>query len=197
MDNNIDFKDLWKKQTLSPPSIDELFLKLNQFKKSSLRKLIISNVLLIATSAFILFIWYYYQPQLITTKIGIVLTILAMVIYLFIYNQLFPSLKTIDNKQNNNEYLQNLISIKTKQQFLQSTMLNLYFIMLSSGICLYMYEYTSRMTTFWAIFAYAITLAWIGFNWFYIRPKTIKKQQNKLDELINKFESVQQQLQDE
>lgn len=196
MDNNIDFKDLWKKQTLSPPSIDELFLKLNQFKKSSLRKLIISNVLLIATSAFILFIWYYYQPQLITTKIGIVLTILAMVIYLFIYNQLFPSLKTIDNKQNNNEYLQNLISIKTKQQFLQSTMLNLYFIMLSSGICLYMYEYTSRMTTFWAIFAYAITLAWIGFNWFYIRPKTIKKQQNKLDELINKFESVQQQLQD-
>lgn len=197
MDNNIDFKELWKKQTISSPGIDELFLKLNQFKKSSLRKLIISNVLLIATSAFILFIWYYYQPQLITTKIGIVLTILAMVIYLFVYNQLFPSLKKIDNKQSNNEYLQNLISIKTKQQFLQSTMLNLYFIMLSSGICLYMYEYTSRMSTFWAIFVYAITLAWIGLNWFYIRPKTIKKQQNKLDELIRKFESVKKQLRDQ
>lgn len=197
MNNNIDFKDLWKKQTISPPDIDELFSNLNQFKKTSLRKLILSNVLLIGTSAFIIFIWYYYQPQLITTKIGIVLIILAIVIYLFVYNQLLPSLKTIDNKLSNNKYLQNLISIKRKQQFLQSTMLNLYFILLSSGICLYMYEYTSRMTTFWAIFAYALTLAWIGFNWFYIRPKTIKKQQNKLDELISKFESVQQQLQDE
>lgn len=197
MDNNIDFKDLWKKQTIIPPNIDELFSKLNQFKKSSLRKLILSNVLLIVTSAFILFIWYYFQPQFTTTKIGIVLIVLAIVIYLFVYNQLFQSLKTIDNKQSNNEYLQNLISIRTKQQFLQSTMLNLYFIMLSSGICLYMYEYTSRMTIFWAIFAYAITLAWIALNWLYIRPKTIKKQQNKLDELISKFESVQQQLQDE
>lgn len=197
MDNNIDFKDLWTKQTISPLNTDDLFSKLNLFKKASLRKLIITNVLLIATCAFIIFIWYYYQPKLMATKIGIVLCILAMVIYLFVYNQLFPSLKTLDNKQSNMEYLQNLISIKTRQQFLQSTMLSLYFIMLSSGLCLYLYEYTLRMPAFWAIFAYTITFAWIGFNWFYIRPKTIKKQQGKIDDLISKFENVKRQLQDE
>ena len=197
MDNNIDFKDLWTKQTISPLNTDDLFSKLNLFKKASLRKLIITNVLLIATCAFIIFIWYYYQPKLMATKIGIVLCILAMVIYLFVYNQLFPSLKTLDNKQSNMEYLQNLISIKTRQQFLQSTMLSLYFIMLSSGLCLYLYEYTLRMPTVWAIFAYTITFAWIGFNWFYIRPKTIKKQQGKIDDLISKFENVKRQLQDE
>lgn len=196
MDNNINFKDLWTKQTVSPPNTEDLFSKLNDLKKTSLRKLIITNVLLIVTCAFIVFIWYYYQPQFMTTKIGIVLTILSMVIYLFAYNQLFPSLKTIDTKQSNTDYLQNLISIKTKQQFLQSTMLSLYFVMLSAGICLYMYEYTSRMPVFWAILTYVITLAWIVFNWFYLRPKAIKKQQEKLDELITKFESMKQQLQD-
>jgi len=197
MDNNIDFKDLWVKQTISPFNTNDLFSKVNRLKRTSLRKLIIANVLLIVTCVFIMFIWYYYQPKLITTKIGIVVCILAMVIYLFAYNQFFPLLKTIDYKQSNIEYLQDLISIKTKQHFLQSTMLRLYFIMLSSGLCLYMYEYTLMMPTFWAILSYTITLAWIGFNWFYIRPKIIKRQQIKIDDLISKFENVKRQLQDE
>jgi len=197
MDNNIDFKDLWAKQTISPFNTNDLFSKLNRLKRTSLRKLIIANVLLIATCVFIMFIWYYYQPKLITTKIGIVVCILAMVIYLFAYNQFFPLLKTIDYKQSNIEYLQDLISIKTKQHFLQSTMLRLYFIMLSSGLCLYLYEYSLMMPTFWAILSYTVTLAWIGYNWFYIRPKIIKKQQIKIDDLISKFENVKRQLQDE
>jgi uncharacterized coiled-coil protein SlyX len=34
----------------------------------------------------------------------------------------------------------------------------------------------------------------MGFNWFYIRPKQIKKQQSKLNDLIAKFEEVNNQL---
>ena len=73
-------------------------------------------------------------------------------------------------------------------------MLSIYFVMLGLGIVLYMIEYTMMMTTFWAIFAYTLTLAWIAFNWFFIRPRTIKKQQAKLDELIGKFSDISEQL---
>lgn len=194
MDNNIDFKDLWKQQAVSPPNIEELLSKLKHFKRVSLRKLVITNVLLIATSAFIIFIWYYYQPEFISTKIGIILTILAMMIFLLVYNKLAVFYKTIDDTQSNSEYLQKLISIKTKQQFLQSKVLSLYFIMLGLGLCLYMYEYTCRMTTFWGIFTYALMLAWIGFAWFYLRPKEIKKEQARVNGLIEKFEAVNKQL---
>jgi predicted signal transduction protein with EAL and GGDEF domain len=194
MDNNIDFKNLWKQQAVSPPNIEDLFSKLKHFKKVSLRKLIITNVLLIATSVFILFIWYRYQPEFISTKIGIILVILAMVIYLFVYNRLAGFYKTIDGTLSNSGYLQKLISIKAKQHFLQSTMLSLYFIMLGLGLSLYMYEYVSRMTTFWGIFSYALTLGWIGFTWFYLRPKEIKKEQARVNDLIAKFEAVNKQL---
>lgn len=197
MDNNIDFTTIWQQQNVSQPNIEELHFKLKQFKNSSLRKLIISNILLIATSGFIIFIWYYYQPQFITTKVGIVITILAMVIYLLSYNKLFKAFNKIDNTRTNSEYLQSLNTVKTRQIFIQTTMLSLYFIMLSLGVCLYMYEYTSRMTTSWAIIVYTITLGWIGFSWFYIRPKTIKKQQLKLDELIRRFEVLNKQLKEE
>lgn len=192
--NNIDFKDLWKKQTISQPNIEDLLARLKQFKKAGLRTLWITNILLFATCAFIIFVWYTYQPEFISTKIGIVLVILAMVIYLVFYNRLASTYKDIVTAQTNQEYLQKLILIKKKQQFMQSTMLSLYFILLGVGIGLYMYEYTVRMTTFWAVFIYGITSLWIVFNWFYIRPKQIKKQQSKLNDLIAKFEEVNNQL---
>jgi Flp pilus assembly protein TadB len=90
--------------------------------------------------------------------------------------------------------LANLLSLKKKQQFLQTKMLNLYFIMLSLGVGLYMIEPTSNMTLFWAIFAYAITALWVLFNWFYLRPRQIKKQQKILNDMISKFENIQVQM---
>ncbi|MCT2562474.1 hypothetical protein [Chryseobacterium herbae] len=194
MATNIDFKNLWKQQTAEKPSIEELLGRLKKFKNENLRKLLITNVLLILTSLFIGFIWYYYQPQLISTKIGIVLVILAMVIFLFAYNKLFSPIYKLDSTQTNAEYLQSLYSLKSKQKFMQTTMLNLYFIMLFAGISLYMYEYASRMEMIYAVLTYGLTFLWIAFNWFYLRPKTIKKQQEKLNGLINKFEEINEQL---
>jgi tRNA U34 5-carboxymethylaminomethyl modifying GTPase MnmE/TrmE len=34
MENNIDFKNLWKQQAVSPPNIEELLAKLKHFKKN-------------------------------------------------------------------------------------------------------------------------------------------------------------------
>ena len=194
MDTNIDFKNLWKQQAVSPPNLEELLSKLKHFKKISMRKLILTNVLLIATSALIIMFWYYFQPEFISTKIGIVLNILAMMIFLLVSNKLAVFYKTIDGTQSNSEYVQKLISIKTKQHFLQTKVLSLYFIVLGSGLCLYMYEYTCSMTLFWGIFTYVLLLAWIGFTWFYLRPKEIKKEQAKVNSLIAKFEAVNKQL---
>src|SRR4051812_17494254 len=112
--NNIDFKDLWKQQSASPPNMEELLSKLKHFKKTNMRKLIKTNVMLIATSIFIGFIWYKFQPEFISTKIGIILIIFAMALYLFVYNKLGVFYKTIDANQSNSEYLQKLISIKAK-----------------------------------------------------------------------------------
>lgn len=192
--NNIDFKDLWKKQSVSPPNIEELLSKVKHFKKTSMKKLIKTNIMLIATSAFIGFIWYKFQPEFISTKIGIVLIIFAMALYLFVYNKLITFYKNIEGNLSNSDYLQNLISIKTKQQFLQSNVLSLYFILLGSGLSLYMYEYASRMTIFWAIITYTVTLGWVSYTWFYSRPKVIKKEQDKVNSLIAKFEAVNNQL---
>lgn len=194
MNPNINFNGLWAKQKTGEPDIEDLLSKMNTFKKSNLKKLIITNLLLITTSLFIILIWVYFQPQMITTKIGIIVTILAMVIFVIGYNQSFVLFRKQTNTLSTAEYLKDLLAIKAQQEFMQTTMLNLYFVLLSTGIGLYMFEYTVRMTAFWGIVAYGITSIWILFNWFYLRPKQIKKQQSKLDEIIGKFEELHEQL---
>ncbi|WP_454047467.1 hypothetical protein [Chryseobacterium sp. Marseille-Q8038] len=194
MATNIDFKNIWKQQTSNKPNLEELLGKLKKFRNQNLRRLIFANIGLIATSLVILFIWYRYQPEMITTKIGIVLVVLGMAIFLLAYNKMFMIFYKIDQTQSNHEYLQSLYQVKSKQKFMQTTILNLYFIMLFLGICFYMYEYTSKMTLGSAVLTYSVTSLWVAFNWFYLRPRTIKKQQGKLDELINKFEEINNQL---
>jgi hypothetical protein len=107
---------------------------------------------------------------------------------------LFSLFRKIDNTADNAGYLQHLIAIRNKQKFLQTTMMNLYFVLLSAGIGLYMYECTSRMSAWSCILAWSVTIAWIAFNWFYIRPRTIKKQQAKTNDLIAKSEAVNRQF---
>jgi len=194
MDNNIDFKDLWKQQVVNSPNLEELLAKLKHFKKTSLRRLILTNAMLIATCVLILLIWYYYQPQFLSTKIGIVLNVAIMAIYLLVYNRLFDAYKELDNTNSNAAYLQKLIVIKTKQKFLQSKMLSIYFVVLGLGTCLYMYEYASMMSFLWRFFVYAVLLFWMGFVWFYLRPRQIVKENSKIDSLIDTFQRINNQL---
>ena len=194
MNANIDFKNIWHQQEVAPPNIEEVLSKIRKFKKAGLRQLLVINVFLIITAALITFIWIYFQPKLISTKIGIVMVILAMFIFIMAYNQLFKFYKASSGAKSNSEYLKDFIILKRKQKFLQTTMMQLYFMLLSLGIGLYLFEYVRLMPLIWGILTYVLTFAWLAFNWFYLRPKIIKKQQAELESYIVTLERITQQL---
>lgn len=193
MDTN-NFSELWKGQKVEQPSTTEIIVKINAYKRKSRNKILLTNILLVCTSVFILLIWYFYQPLFLSTKIGIVLILLAMAIFVYTLNKNSGDLQDTNAGMSNQDYLNNLLTIKEKQQFMQTTMLNVYFALLSAGIALYMIEPVSKMSVWWGIFSYGLTALWILFNWFYLRPKQIKKQQSKINEMIAKVENFQSQL---
>tara|TARA_B100000809_G_C15091916_1_gene513494 strand:- start:349 stop:939 length:591 start_codon:yes stop_codon:yes gene_type:complete len=194
MTDNIDFKKYWNKQKVETPTPKELIKKANQFKRKALAKLIAANILLLVTCVGISFVWFYYQPDFLTTKIGIILCIIAMLVYLAFHNKLAPLLINNSLELDAKAQLQQLLKFKEKQYFQQTTLLNGYFILLSLGLGLYMYEYVVRMTLPWAIFSYGIVLFWIALNAFYFRPKVINKQQKQLNNLITELKYLSNQL---
>lgn len=197
MSNKINLNELWSGQKSEQPNTSDLLLKMQKFNKENRKKIIITNVLLGLTSIFILFIWYYYKPQFISTKLGIITIIVAMLIFLISSNRSLVLFNKPSETESNQAYLKNLLKIKEKQQYLQTTILNLYFVLLSTGILLYLYEYASRMTTVWAVVTYSLSGIWILLNWFYLRPRQIKKQQAKINEIISNVEKIQEQLKQE
>jgi hypothetical protein len=194
MSNEVNMENLWNKQEFEIPDINELFKKAQKFKKSNLIKLIITNILLLLTIVFILSIWHYYKPEMLSTKVGIIMVILAMAIYLFAYNQMITTLVNIDYKTNSRQYLQQLLKLKKKQSFMQKIISNIYFVLFLTGLSLYLVEYTQRMTFICAIVTYSVTILWITILWLCFIPVSMKKQQTKITELIGKLEKFNQQL---
>jgi hypothetical protein len=194
MENEIDLKKIYAGANLPPLDMNALIRKANRAKNKKLLAVSLTNLLLVSTGTYITLICMKDKSQFITTNIGIALIVSALLIYVIVSNQSLPILFKINKGQDNTKYMKDLLTLKNKQRFLHSTIINLSFVLLTTGICLSMIESTYTMTLFWAVFAYVVTLAWIAFNWFYIRPKTIKKQLGDLDELIGNIERVNQQL---
>lgn len=196
MESNIDLKALWKGQAVPEANMETLMKRVTALRASKRKNILIVNLTLIPTMLFIAWIWFYYEPQYLTTKIGIVLTIGAIVISLITHNKLIPLYKTLNSDQFNSDYLKNLLLVQKREFFIQTKIISLYFLMLSVGIGLYMYEYASRMSVTGFAATYVITALWMVFNWFYIRPKQIRKSQQKLNEVITQLEHVCRQLRD-
>lgn len=191
------FKSLWNQQSAPIPDHKTVLEKAMQLKKKTRNKLIAMNALLFSTTVFIIAIVVYFDPQMITTKLGVLLTILAMVIFVTASNFMNKDLFKGDAAASTKNYLGQFIRLQQKQEFLQKTMLTIYFIMLTLGIVLYMIEYTMRMSATGAIATYGITLAWIALNWFYFRPRAIRKQRTKMNEMIGMLEKMNQDLNSE
>jgi len=196
MSTNIDFKELWNRGKATAPDINEIFAKADQLNRKTRNKIWRSNILLSLTVVFMIFIWWHYQPQLITTKIGLTLVIVSIVVFLASTNQMFPLLAKTNLETDSHQFLEQMLNIKHKQEFLNKTMLNWYFILLSLGISLYMVEYAGRGSLTFRVSAYGFTFAWIIFNWFYIRTKTVKKQQKAINDIVERLEAVNKQLLD-
>lgn len=192
--NNLDFKRLWASQSVVTPSIHDFKNQLTKYKNVNIRSLIILNIFLIITVSIIALIWYYANPKYLITKIGMVLSITAMLIFVLSHNTLFKSYNTIDKSLDTNEYAKRLVALKKRQNFILKTMLNLYFILLSLGIFMYMFEYVQKMNLTLAICFYSVIAVWFLYNWFYLRPKQVDKIQMKSSELIKSLNAVHKQF---
>ena len=183
MESNIDIKELWNRQAVPAADQFEILNKIRRFRKSGLKR-----------GIFLDFIWIYFKPQFLSTKIGIIVGILPMCIVVVGNRKITSLYKSLDEKQSNIDYLNNLLMLKGKETFMQTKVMSLYFILLSSGIFLYMYEYTLNSSFTFRLIAYSVLFLWIALNWFVLRPVMIKKNRRKMDCLIRQIEKIKSQV---
>jgi hypothetical protein len=172
-------------------------LKIGSVRKKMVRRNILAIVMLSVTFSFIIWVGIHYNFEMITTRIGIIITLVSIIIGIVFNSKLANLLiKQNDPTLSNNDYLQKFIEFRNQQKLIQTKGISFYFVFLTIGIMLYMLEFAKRDVTF-GIMVYGITLAWIAFNWFYLRKKTIDKQEKEINEQIALLEGLVNQFKQE
>ncbi|GEM_PF-134331 len=193
------FETLWQAQKIQKPDFQALQEKIKHYKKENLKKQLFANISLISTLLFLIVLWVLLDELDLTTKVGLCLVILAVSLSLLKFNRFYSLFgKFNDNKCGNSEidtsqqYLKKLMEINQQQKRLQSDFMKVYFLLLGFGFTFYMYEFAQKMSLWMACLVYGLTFLWFGFVWFYLKPRIIRKQQQKLDDLIRAIENKAQ-----
>jgi hypothetical protein len=196
MENFDEIKNIWQQGSSQKDllSYTEIMDKIEGARKKMLFKNLSGIVALILPLAVACWSGLNYEFAYSTTYVGILFVIAAILLGIFFSSQLLLLvLKKIDPTTSNSEYLQQMIRYRNRQRFFQSKGISLYFILLTIGIVLYMAEFAARDLSFGLLY-YTITLGWFAIAWFYLRKRTIRKQEKQINEQVERLENIADRL---
>ncbi|WP_143306203.1 hypothetical protein [Chitinophaga vietnamensis] len=195
MKNEFDLKALWSRQPATTPDFEAVLQKARSVRQQLRKKAILLILLLAATLAAVICIWCLSTLHFASTKAGVSLLIVAIVI--MVVNQLrFVQAIGADQSQASTDYLRALLIIRKKQEYTSRTIMSVYFLLLTAGAALYLFEPLSHKPAAWLFGGYALTFGFFAYMWFVVRPKKIKEQQSELNSIISRIEECQAQLRD-
>ncbi len=197
MKTEMDLKELWQKQPVDEkPDVKLLLNKASNITKRWRIKLILQNIVLFGSTAVIIKAGII-NHTLVTTKIGAVMMILAMLSYLVVYNQIIPVLFKSNMQSSIQDYLNQLLRIKRKEDFVNKVMINIYFTLLTVGLAIFLLQFLKTASLLFGVIFCTITFGWMGFAWFYARPYGVKRKQKPLLDMITRLEEMNRQLEEE
>jgi len=198
MQNFENIHNLWKADKgESLPDAREMIMQIKKAHKKMIRRYIVSIVILFLTFLFIGFIGWHYHFEHWTTRVGIIITLVTIILGIFFNTKLVQLLlRQGDLALDNRSFLEQLIRFRNIQHTVKSKGIALYFILLSIGIALYMVEFAER-NIYFGIGAYAITFCWIAFAWFYIRKKEKNKAENEINQQIENLKRMMKEMDEE
>lgn len=194
MEKNKNIKELWNRQAVPAVAPSIVFKRIKDFRHRRIMRTLLLSIILLLTITFVVFVWIFYKPLLLSTKVGIILTVLSVSFVLLFNLRLLPLYRKLNENQSNQAYLIGLLAVRKQEIYMQTKLLNLYFLLLSAGISLYMYEYIMSKSVMYQIVSYSVLFLWIGINWFYLRPLISRKNKQKINDLIKQVEKITEQL---
>jgi hypothetical protein len=194
MDSFNDLQQLWQTRAEKPAiPAKELILRIKKQRRNMLAGLIGTILALLATIAMMVWIFIGYHPVLPTTRVSIVIMMIAVLGAIFIKTQALRLLMgTIREDVSNAAMIAALQRLQQAQRTFNTVGISVYYILLSAGMALYLAEFV-RGNLWFGITAYTLTFGWIAFTWFYFRKRGIRKQNAKLDNMISHLKTLQQE----
>lgn len=193
---NYNFQEIWNNKNSDIPNIKEIKTKAEKYRKKQILKDIGLIALLLSTIAMIIAIWVFIKISYFSTQFGIMLVLIGITMYSFLVYQNINILKKINTSTTNHEYLATIRKVEQQQIYMQTKGLSTYYLLLSFGFAFYFYEFALKMSWLGALLTYGLTFLWCTVSWFFIRPRQIKKQKEKISTVISSLEKLEKSFEE-
>lgn len=185
----------WKNQKSEQlPSIDELNNKIGKMRKAMHFRNAIAITLLASSIIVISVIYYFFELSSLVSWIAfglISLSILSGIGFLIYLRFILPS--NVNAMEEGKTYIKQWQRFKKKNAVYSNNFAKFYFIVLSSGLILYIYEVTIESPEI-RIIALISTSIWIAYCWFFMKPKLERKTEKELEEILDSYRSLEEQF---
>jgi len=195
MKNTNDLKEIWKKnESTTVPPIQEVITTAKGTIGKIRNKLFFSGFSVAAILGLIIYEQQKMQNEMLTTKIGLTIMALGIVLYLIVSNSILNMfLKNEFSAFDSSTFLDKMIELKNKLELLYKKIITIYFIALSVGLFLALIEETMSESLLHKVLSYALSAGWIAFAWFVLRPREMKKLYSLTDS-VNALQNIRNQF---
>ena len=189
-------KDIWHNQVALPKVSDEDVLrKVRKTKDGFANKLLRELIGMLLAVAMLTYVWISSPFKMWTTHLAMIILIGCCLYYLYKqirdYN-LIKDESLLLNKPE--EYIDYLKKYKSDRYILNTRSYRFYTLFLSLGFVFYFIEIAFLASVWVTVIGIFLTAAWIIFCYFILMRRYIRKEEAKLEDMIDNLERLQKQF---
>ncbi|HWZ04006.1 MAG TPA: hypothetical protein VNX40_10395 [Mucilaginibacter sp.] len=175
-------------------SVDEALKQVKKGIRSITSKLywgIVAMVTLVVCAFIITFFFAFRSPA---TTTGILIILVAMLMYLSLIVRHYHILNKHDLTQNPTEYLNTLKEYQKNRSKVIGWFYYVFMLLISTGLALYFIEILENAPLYFKLITYGSTIIWFLFITFYLKPRMFKNEEEKLNLMIDRLIRLQEQF---
>lgn len=190
-------KDIWSGQVSQPRiSYEDIIKGLKQVKRSFSNKLLFETAGMFSAVIILLWVWISNPFMMWTTHLSLLILIVCCLYYVFIQISDYRSITNSESLlQQPEDYIQYLKRYRKRRYILNTRKYSVYSIFIGIAFGLYFIELYFIAPLWQIIGGVAFTAAWFVICWRLMRTY-IRREQEKLYEMIEKLERLQHQFND-
>jgi len=189
-------KNIWHNQVALPKvSHEDVLRKVRKTKNGFANKLLIELIGMCLAIGMLAYVWISSPFRMWTTHVAMVIMISCCLYYLYVqirdYNRIKDDSLLLNKPE---EYIDYLKTYRSDRYNLNTSKYKVYTWFLSFGFLFYFIEIAFLASLWVTVIGVIFTALWILFCYFVLMKRYIRKEEAKLEDMIQNLERLQQQF---
>ncbi len=188
-------KAIWHSQIVLPKvSYEEVLGKVRKTKNTFANKLLLELLGMGLAIPALVYVWASNPFKMWTTHLAMLIMIACCIYYLYVQIRDYRRINDESLLNKPEDYITFLKKYKSERYLLNTRKYKIYTAFLTIGFALYFIEIAFLASVWVTVFGMLFTLSWILFCYFFLMKRYIRKEESKLEDMINNLQRLEDQF---